>query len=184
MLNSYINKYYKQEMDYLNNIKKKIPPQFMPYIQLAVLCATSFYYNCLTSTKCIYNIISSYNTTTISATSFNEFVTKEVKKSNNKYVFEPGVWLCSFYLLYCAYLLVWYVVFGLLFIMLFPTLCWLVLWGIVLFTKEKILNKTASQVVRTATVEMNDIPASLFKEDNIINNTVGSLSNAKEVKLD
>lgn len=167
-------------MEYFNNIKQQIPPKFLPYMQLFLTCATSFYHNCKASGLCIYRLLSSYDSKSISASTFIEYVNDEVKSSNDKNVFESGVWLCTFYLMYCTYLLLWYVAFGLLFILLFPTLCWLFLWGIVLFVKDKFLeNKTQNQVIN----EMNELSGTLFVQENelLLKKTNHNL---KEDKLD
>ena len=164
-------------MEYLNNIKQKIPPEFQPYIKKFTLCAKSFYHNSLASGKCIYKLFSFYEKKNISATTFIEYVNEEVKNSENKDIFESGVWISTFYLIYCAYLILWYVLFGLLFILLFPTVCWLFLWGIILFVKDKLLvNKTPNQVIR----ETNELRGTLFDE-----NSKSSINNNfKEEKLD
>ncbi len=136
-------------MDHINNLKGKIHPAFLPYVELVMLCAISFYYNCAASVRSIYNFASSYQTISLNASTFNEFINKEVTKSSNKNVFSIGVWLSTVYIVYCGYLIIWYIMFGLIFVLLFPTICWVVMWGVVIFVKEKFLkDKFPVQVLK------------------------------------
>lgn len=160
-------------MDKLNNLKEKIPPNFLPYLQMVMLLATSFYQNCVVSIRTIYIFISSYKTINLNASTLNEIINKEVNRSNNKNVFNVGVWLSVVYIIYCSYLILWYVIFGLFCVLLVPTICWLLLWGVITFVKDNISrDKMISQIEKDDTkntILKNEIENKLNLEKDSLN---------------
>jgi hypothetical protein len=173
-------------MDQLHNLKGKIPPAILPYFELVLLWATSFYYNCVASIRSIYSFASSYQTVSLNASTFNQFINKEVNKSNNKNVFNIGVWLSTVYICYCTYLLLWYVLFGLIFVLLAPTICWILLWGVVTFVKEKFLkDKYPTQAVKEFNKAVNQVTNQVANQvTNLDSEIVNKLNLEKDNKFD
>jgi hypothetical protein len=150
-------------MDHLNNLQKKIPPHLLPYVEKAKEYSLSAGQHIAASAKCLLMLAMSHKEINFNATEYitkySNLITSEVTCGYNQRLFSSGVWVSTLFVLYCLYLLS-YLVFGLFFVLLFPTLSWLGLWCIVMFVKEKVMGNNRNPSLNFVAASVSNVATS------------------------